>query len=52
MKEALGPGVGMALDCGPGLVPSDLLRLAQVRRRCACARPRTRMRGEQLIRDP
>ena len=29
MKEVLGDEVGLALDCGPGLVPSDLLRLAQ-----------------------
>ena len=30
MKEVLGDEVGLALDCGPGIHPSDLLRLAQV----------------------
>ena len=29
MKEVLGDEVGLALDCGPGLAPSDLLRLAK-----------------------
>ena len=28
MKAELGDEVGLALDCGPGLMPSDLLRLA------------------------
>ena len=29
MKEELGDEIGLALDCGPGLMPSDLLRLAK-----------------------
>ena len=29
MKEALGDRIGLALDCGPGLVASDALRLAK-----------------------
>jgi len=28
MKEALGDGIGLALDCGPGMVLSDAIRLA------------------------
>ena len=29
MKAELGDEIGLALDCGPGLMPSDLLRLAK-----------------------
>jgi len=29
MKEVLGDEVGLALDCGPGFLPSDALRFAQ-----------------------
>jgi L-alanine-DL-glutamate epimerase-like enolase superfamily enzyme len=29
MKEVLGDEVGLALDCGPGIVPHDALKLAQ-----------------------
>jgi L-alanine-DL-glutamate epimerase-like enolase superfamily enzyme len=29
MKEVLGDEVGLALDCGPGFVPTDALRLAR-----------------------
>ena len=29
MKEGLGDGVGLALDCGPGMTPVDTLKLAQ-----------------------
>lgn len=29
MKEVLGDEVGLALDCGPGFLPSDALRLAR-----------------------
>jgi L-alanine-DL-glutamate epimerase-like enolase superfamily enzyme len=29
MKEVLGDEVGLALDCGPGVMPSDALRLAR-----------------------
>lgn len=29
MKEELGDEIGLALDCGPGLMPTDLLRLAR-----------------------
>jgi L-alanine-DL-glutamate epimerase-like enolase superfamily enzyme len=29
MKEELGDGIGLALDCGPGMTPSDALRLAK-----------------------
>ena len=29
MKEVLGPDVGLALDCGPGMTASDTLRLAK-----------------------
>ncbi|MCX6015735.1 MAG: mandelate racemase/muconate lactonizing enzyme family protein [Chloroflexales bacterium] len=29
MKDALGDAVGLALDCGPGLVPQDAVRLAK-----------------------
>jgi L-alanine-DL-glutamate epimerase-like enolase superfamily enzyme len=29
MKEVLGDEVGLALDCGPGLMPTDALRLAR-----------------------
>ena len=29
MKEALGPDIGLALDCGPGWMPTDALRFAQ-----------------------
>jgi len=28
MKEALGDGIGLALDCGPGMLLSDAIRLA------------------------
>jgi L-alanine-DL-glutamate epimerase-like enolase superfamily enzyme len=29
MKEVLGPDIGLALDCGPGMMPIDALRLAR-----------------------
>jgi len=29
MKEVLGPDIGLALDCGPGWMPTDALRFAQ-----------------------
>jgi L-alanine-DL-glutamate epimerase-like enolase superfamily enzyme len=29
MKDVLGDGIGLALDCGPGMMPSDALRLAK-----------------------
>ena len=29
MKEVLGDEVGLALDCGPGLMPADALRFAR-----------------------
>jgi L-alanine-DL-glutamate epimerase-like enolase superfamily enzyme len=29
MKEALGPGIGLALDCGPGWVLQDAIRFAR-----------------------
>ncbi len=29
MKAELGDGIGLALDCGPGMLPADLLRLAR-----------------------
>ncbi len=29
MKEELGDGIGLALDCGPGMMPQDALRLAK-----------------------
>ena len=29
MKEVLGDEIGLALDCGPGLMPADALRLAR-----------------------
>jgi L-alanine-DL-glutamate epimerase-like enolase superfamily enzyme len=29
MKEVLGDGIGLALDCGPGMMPTDALRLAR-----------------------
>ena len=29
MKDALGDEVGLALDCGPGMMPTDVLRLAK-----------------------
>jgi L-alanine-DL-glutamate epimerase-like enolase superfamily enzyme len=30
MKEGLGDGVGLALDCGPGMVLSDAIRMANI----------------------
>ncbi|MBK8504307.1 MAG: mandelate racemase/muconate lactonizing enzyme family protein [Saprospiraceae bacterium] len=30
MKEGLGEGIGLALDCGPGMLLSDAIRLANV----------------------
>jgi L-alanine-DL-glutamate epimerase-like enolase superfamily enzyme len=30
MKEGLGDGIGLALDCGPGMLLSDAIRLANV----------------------
>ena len=29
MKAELGDGIGLALDCGPGMIPADALRLAK-----------------------
>ena len=29
MKAELGDGIGLALDCGPGMMPSDAIRLAR-----------------------
>lgn len=29
MKHVLGDGIGLALDCGPGMLPADALRLAR-----------------------
>jgi L-alanine-DL-glutamate epimerase-like enolase superfamily enzyme len=30
MKEGLGDGIGLALDCGPGMMLSDAIRMARV----------------------